>query len=98
MERHYLATASSSAATSAAACGRASATDALAIAVSVLGSESSAPTACASVEGVSSPAAITTAAPLSAIQRALEVWWSAEAYGYGTRMAGRPCEAISKTD
>ena len=33
-----------------------------------------------------------------AIQRALAVWWSPAACGYGIRIAGRPCAAISKIE
>ena len=48
--------------------------------------------------GVSSASGRITAAPASAIQRALVVWWSAEACGYGISTAGRPYWASSKTE
>jgi UDP-N-acetylglucosamine--N-acetylmuramyl-(pentapeptide) pyrophosphoryl-undecaprenol N-acetylglucosamine transferase len=48
--------------------------------------------------GVSSASGSTRAAPASVIQRALVVWWSAVACGYGTRIAGQPCAAISNTE
>ncbi len=39
-----------------------------------------------------------TAAPASAIQRALELWWSAEACGYGISTDGSPYWASSKIE
>ena len=41
---------------------------------------------------------ITIAAPPCSIQRALAVWWSAVACGYGTSTAGRPYWASSKIE
>ena len=52
----------------------------------------------AGAAGVSSASGRTRAAPRSAIQRALVVWWSPEACGYGIRTAGRPYWASSKTE
>jgi hypothetical protein len=39
-----------------------------------------------------------TAAPPSAMNSALRVWWSAVTLGEGTRIAARPAAAISNTD
>ena len=47
---------------------------------------------------MSSASARIVAAPASAIQRALAVWWSADACGYGIRIAGRPYWASSNTE
>ena len=62
------------------------------------GSPSSSSTCARSRAAISSSSAITTAAPASAIQRAFLAWWSAVACGYGTRIAGLPAAAISKTE
>ena len=83
---------------SCAASGLASAAEARAIAASRPGSASSPPTSSASRAAVSSASGITTAAPARSMKRALAVWWSAVAYGYGIRTAGRPWAAISKID
>ena len=48
--------------------------------------------------GVSSASGSTRAAPASVIQRALVVWWSAVACGYGISTAGRPYWASSKIE
>ena len=48
--------------------------------------------------GVSSASGSTRAAPASVIQRALVVWWSPVACGYGISTAGRPYWASSKIE
>src|SRR3954470_3865305 len=81
-----------------AASGRASEPAAALIRASRSGSRISASASVASRAASSSASATTTAAPASAIQRALPVWWSAVACGYGTRIAGRPAAASSNTE
>src|SRR5262249_14090013 len=80
-DAHRLAASSSSPATSAAAWGRASLPEALAIAARRERSASSDATSRARREGVSSSSGITTAAPAADIQAALALWWPPAAWG-----------------
>ena len=61
------------------------------------GSSAISSTASRSRSGLSSASRMTVAAPASSIQRALVVWWSAEACGYGISTAGSPYWASSNT-
>ncbi len=90
--------ASASSATRSAASGRPAARAASAMASRRWRSDRSAPTRPLRCSPVHSASGRTTAAPASDSQRAFLAWWSAVAWGYGTRIDGRPIAASSKTE